>query len=277
MSDKTVPAVAGRRKSVDGPARVDYHPPATWESDFQVLKSMWFADVKGESQQERLESFYVSQADLYDSYRHRMLHGRWPMINAMPAPKNGVWVDLGGGTGSNLEYFGDNLRHWKKVVVLDFCPSLVEVAKKRVKTRGWDSFVDVVLGDACDFDCPGLPAAGTVDVVTFSYALSMIPDWKKAIKNAFRMLKPGGHIAVCDFTVLDSNLPAMNSFWTWVFAHDHVHLRKDHILVLKAAFEPQFLESGYGEFPYVPGCLRAPWYAYVGKKVSDKIGYETFM
>ena len=30
---------------------------------------------------------------------------------------------------------------------------------------------------------------GTVDVVTFSYALSMIPDWRLAIRNAFRMLK----------------------------------------------------------------------------------------
>ena len=80
----------------DEPERVDYHPPATWASDFQVLKSLYFADVKGETQQERLESFYVSQADLYDSYRHRMLHGRFPMINNMPAPKGGVWVDIGG-------------------------------------------------------------------------------------------------------------------------------------------------------------------------------------
>jgi S-adenosylmethionine-diacylgycerolhomoserine-N-methlytransferase len=197
------------------PERIDYQPNATWSSDLQVLKSMIFADVKGSTQQERLESFYVTQADLYDSYRCRMLHGRFPMINAMPAPKNGVWVDMGGGTGSNLEFFGDKLNHWGKVVVLDLCPSLVETAQKRVTARGWDSFVSVVLGDACDFDCVGMPAAGmqalayrkshgptvltvshffslilgTVDVVTFSYALSMIPDWKAAIRNAFRMLK----------------------------------------------------------------------------------------
>lgn len=66
----------------------------------------------------------------------------------------------------------------------------METAKKRVQSRGWEGFVDVVLGDACDFECPGLPAAGTVDVVTFSYALSMIPDWRQALRNAFRMLKP---------------------------------------------------------------------------------------
>jgi S-adenosylmethionine-diacylgycerolhomoserine-N-methlytransferase len=129
-----------------------------------------------------------------------MLHGRFPMIKAMPSPHQGIWVDLGGGTGSNLEYFGNNLGRWSKVVVLDLCPSLVDVAKKRVISKGWDSFVDVILGnydnstfqefiehsilgDACDFETPGLPPSGSVDVVTFSYALTMIPDWRQAIRN----------------------------------------------------------------------------------------------
>jgi hypothetical protein len=42
------------------------------------------------------------QAHLYDSYRCRMLHGREPMMASMPAKKGDIWVDLGGGTGSNL-------------------------------------------------------------------------------------------------------------------------------------------------------------------------------
>ena len=68
------------------------------------------------------------------------------MIKAMPAPKGGVWVDMGGGTGANLEFFGSNLNHWGKVVVLDLCPSLVAVAKSRVESRGWAGFTNVVLG-----------------------------------------------------------------------------------------------------------------------------------
>jgi ubiquinone/menaquinone biosynthesis C-methylase UbiE len=60
--------------------------------------------------------------------------------------------------------------------VLDFTPSLCETARRRVAERGWESLVDVICGDACDFECPGMPAAGTVDVVTFSYSLVMIPD-----------------------------------------------------------------------------------------------------
>ena len=79
------------------PKRIDYQPSATWSSDLQVVKSMFFADVKGATQQERLESFYVTQADLYDSYRCRMLHGRFPMVNAMPAPRvvhGSIWVEV---------------------------------------------------------------------------------------------------------------------------------------------------------------------------------------
>ena len=77
------------------PRRQQYQPKATWTSDFQVLKSIFLADIKGDTQQERLESFYVTQADLYDSYRHRMCHGRFPMVKNMPAPRGGIWVDLG--------------------------------------------------------------------------------------------------------------------------------------------------------------------------------------
>jgi len=52
-----------------------------------------FAQTKpGKTQQERLESFYLSQAHLYDSYRYRMLHGRLPMVKNMPAPKGGKLI-----------------------------------------------------------------------------------------------------------------------------------------------------------------------------------------
>ncbi len=89
----------------------------------------------------------------------------------------------------------------------------------------WQGLVSVILGDACDFNCPGLPEAGTVDIVTFSYALTMIPDWKKALQNAYRLLRPGGHIAVCDFTTSEEQWFGMATFWTWLFSNDHVHLR----------------------------------------------------
>ncbi len=75
--------------------------------------------------------------------------------------------------------------------VLDLCDPLLEVARRRVRTNGWTEKVRPVLGDACDeslLGAPdGLPAPGSVDVVTFSYSLTMIPDWRAALEVAFMM------------------------------------------------------------------------------------------
>jgi ubiquinone/menaquinone biosynthesis C-methylase UbiE len=107
--------------------RVEYTPSHTLFTDMQVLKAMWFPSIKGSTHQEQLESFYKTQAHLYDSYRCRMLHGRKPLVQSMPASSGDVWVDLGGGTGSNLEFFGAKIIEFKKVVVVDLTPSLVQV------------------------------------------------------------------------------------------------------------------------------------------------------
>lgn len=59
-----------------------------------------------------------------------------------------------------------------QVYVVDLTPSLVNVAKKRVEEQGWGDRVTVLQGDATDPLLPGLPASGSVDIVTFSYSLS---------------------------------------------------------------------------------------------------------
>ena len=101
--------------------RTEFKPAGTLADDFTVLFNNFIHPIGGKDHQGRLESFYEGQAKSYDSFRHRFLHGRVPMIEAMPTPLGGTWVDLGGGTAANLEHLRDNLRIFKKVVVLDLC------------------------------------------------------------------------------------------------------------------------------------------------------------
>ena len=72
----------------------------------------------------------------------------------------------------------------------------MQIAEQRKREHGW-SQVETVEADATVFE----PVEGCVDVVTFSYSLSMIPDWFAAIENALSILKPGGVIGVVDFYV----------------------------------------------------------------------------
>ena len=90
----------------------------------------------------------------------------------MPAKRGGVWVDLGGGTGSNLEYFRgaggeDTLSAtFSKVYVVDLTPSLLEVAKARVEERGWGERVEAVLDGSADADAFSATASDLLDRIS---------------------------------------------------------------------------------------------------------------
>ena len=248
---------------------VDYNPSYSFYTDLQVLYALWFAKIKGNTYQEKLESFYNKQASLYDSYRSRMLHGRQPLISEMSAKKNDVWVDFGGGTGSNLEFFGKNVTDFKQVTIVDITPSLVEVAKERIAKNNWSN-VNIVVGDVTDQHLSGLPKEGTVDLITISYALTMIPNWKDALVNAKRLLKPNGRIAICDFTVDSSQWCISQRFWKKLFSFDNVILNKEHIVFLQDNFKCVKHDVNYGTFPYVPGVFKCPYYVFIGKKIETK-------
>src|SRR5262249_49911028 len=152
--------------------------------------------IRGGSHQERLEEFYRRQADGYDSFRARLLHGRAELMQALDLPAGARLLDMGGGTGANIEHLGETLARLEGVTVVDLCPSLLERARNRIERTGWANGRPA-LADVTAFP----PEEGPADAVTFSYSLTMIPNWFGALERAFELLKPGGTIGVVDFYV----------------------------------------------------------------------------
>ncbi|MGQ9504147.1 MAG: class I SAM-dependent methyltransferase [Thermogutta sp.] len=239
-------------------------------TDLKILYRMVFHPGRGPDHASRMESFYGPQAAYYDSFRRRLLKGREDLWQAIGVPNNGLWVDLGAGTGANAEYFGDDIRRLRKVILVDLSPSLLGIAQERIKSRGWTN-VETQVADATLFQ-PAEPA----DVVTFSYSLTMIPDWFAAIENAWRMLKPGGKIGVVDFYISrkhpSEGMKRQNAcarlFWTFWFNYDNVFPSPDHIPYLLWRFRRIFLEERRAKVPYLP-LLRAPYYLFVGEKGQE--------
>ncbi len=160
--------------------------------DLKVLYHLALKPVRGNSHADRLESFYAGQAGDYDEFRKRLLQGRSELWSALlKRSEGGIWVDMGGGTGANLENFGEDLRRWDKVYVVDLSKSLLEVAADRAEKNGWTN-VEVIHADATEFQLPQ-PA----NVFTFSYSLTMIPDWFAAIDAAKRDLPRGRFAGHC--------------------------------------------------------------------------------
>jgi S-adenosylmethionine-diacylgycerolhomoserine-N-methlytransferase len=236
--------------------------------DLKILYHLALRPVRGKDHAERMENFYSGQADAYDDFRKRLLHGREQLFRQIELPSGGVWVDLGGGTGANLEFIHDLVPKLRKAYVVDLATSLLSVASQRFAKHGW-SHVSAVEADATTWQ----PPEGSADVVTFSYSLTMIPDWFAAIENALRMLKPGGVIGVVDFYVARKHASAdqrrhswfTRSFWPVWFASDNVFPSADHLPFLRSHFEPVWCQESYSKVPYIP-LIRTPYYQFIGRK-----------
>jgi S-adenosylmethionine-diacylgycerolhomoserine-N-methlytransferase len=233
--------------------------------DVRVLAALLRGQSAGGSHAQRLEAFYGPQADRYDDFRERLLLGRETLIGLLDTPPGSRIIELGGGTGRNLLYFGDRLDRCARVEIVDLCRPLLERARQRFAGR---PNVHVVEADACSYR-PAEPP----DVLYFSYALTMIPDWRRAIDNALAMLRPGGMLGVVDFYVsapspppgLARHGPLARALWPRWFGHDGVRLDPQRLDYLRQRLPEHDLAEHLAPVPYLP-LVRVPYYIFVARK-----------
>lgn len=226
-------------------------------ADIQVLARLIKGKSKSGNHQQDLENFYGPQADKYDEFRERLLHGRAEMLKALDIQAEHKILELGCGTGRNLHFLEDIVDSLHSAHLVDLCPSLVEIAANRFASK---PNVNVVEADATSFQ-PEHP----IDRVYKSYSLTMIPDWQAAVDNAYNMLKPGGKIGIVDFTVHEEEHSFVTRhFWQKWFGHDGVNLNPEHIPYLQDKFETVHCEHHFGKVPYLP--ISAPYYIFIGQK-----------
>ncbi len=208
-------------------------------------RTLWSL-VKGHSRSgthaQRLQRFCADQAPDYDALRERLLQGRRQLIEALPVAAGARVVELGAGTGRNVEFFAERLRGFARVDLVDLCPALLDQAHARANRLAAQGIANlrVVCADATTY-VPNAPC----DCVYFSYALTMIPQWRAAIDNALRMLRPGGVLGVVDFCPPERS-PAGAIFSRHWFEHDGVHLSAQHAHYLRARTRPEWHVQGRG-------------------------------
>lgn len=202
--------------------------------------------------QDRLESFYEGQAEVYDKTRSGLLRGRTTMLSLCAAQLKEqiasglvneplVWIDIGGGTGWNIEKMNKffPISQFHKVYLVDLTPSLCAVARKRFAARGWSN-VEVLCQDAGTFTLPGMEdPKGRVSLVTMSYSISMIDGFYQVLDRVSDLLSPTGLFGVVDFYVSGKHHPHWSRnigthnrqtnwvsrfFWQIWFDFDHINL-----------------------------------------------------
>ncbi|MBI4962255.1 MAG: class I SAM-dependent methyltransferase [Desulfomonile tiedjei] len=94
-------------------------------------------------------------------------------------------LEIGCGRGVGAEIIFDEFSA-TTVDAFDLDPKMVELAGKRLKSRG--DKLRLWVGDASAIEAPD----SAYDTVFDFGIIHHIPDWRKAIAEVFRVLKPGG-------------------------------------------------------------------------------------
>lgn len=137
----------------------------------------------------RIERLYDRMAPRYDriiALFERILFGagrRWVASRA-----EGDVLEVAVGTGRNIPFYVPGVR----LTGIDVSLAMLRIAAGRSRDLG--RAVALVRGDAQALPFPG----ASFDTVVFSLALCTIPDDRRAMAEAVRVLRPGGRIVLLE-------------------------------------------------------------------------------
>ena len=121
-------------------------------------------------------------------------------------------LEVGCGRGVGVEVLLDRLEA-DHVSAFDLDPAMVDRAARRLHGRG--STVSLSVADACEITRP----TGSIDTVVEFGVIHHVPDWRRALAEISRVLRPGG-------LLLFEDVPR-HTLDTWIFRTFTVHPRED--------------------------------------------------
>ncbi|MGG5888876.1 class I SAM-dependent methyltransferase [Falsiroseomonas sp. HC035] len=158
---------------------------------------------------------FASVAPSYDLMNDLMslgIHRIWKRIfvNAIAASPRETLLDLAGGTGDIA--FGALERGAKRVILTDVNPAMLEVAQKRALDRGITQGLEFAVVDAEHIPLPDR----SVEKVSIAFGLRNCTDKDAVLREARRVLRPGGRFHCLEFSKVGIE-PLARIYDTWSF------------------------------------------------------------
>ncbi len=159
---------------------------------------------------ENVAGMFASIAPRYD-FMNRLLSGGvdiyWRKYTAksVPIPEHGRYLDICTGTADLLlEYYRRYGATAQDYTGSDFCKPMLEIARNKILKKYPNPAVplNIEFADACNLPFPD----SAYDVVTVSFGLRNTADTLQALREMYRVCKPGGTMAILEFSLPDGFL-----------------------------------------------------------------------
>jgi demethylmenaquinone methyltransferase/2-methoxy-6-polyprenyl-1,4-benzoquinol methylase len=98
----------------------------------------------------------------------------------------------------------------EKIIGIDIAADMLDVGKTKIRKKGLEKIIQLQVGDseAIDF------SDGYFDAVTVAFGVRNYENLGKGLKEMQRVLKPGGKVAVLEFSK-PSGFPMKNIYWVY--------------------------------------------------------------
>src|SRR5215216_3865565 len=166
-----------------------------------------FRDVPLGDKQTLVNDVFHSVASRYDLMNDLMsagLHRVWKdiMINALNPPKGDApfaLLDVAGGTGDIAFRAAEAAGTGFRATVCDINSDMLDVGRNRAVARHLDQQVSFVEGNAEALNFPDK----SFDAYTIAFGIRNVPRIDAALREAYRVLKPGGRFLCLEFSTVD--------------------------------------------------------------------------
>lgn len=161
----------------------------------------------------KIAGMFDAIAGRYDLLNHVLsggqdLYWRWRAVRRLRLTGREQVLDLCTGT-CDVARSLVRRRLARRVVGIDFSAEMLKVGQRKLRAEGRDRLIPLVRGDAMR-----LPAAtASMDAVTIAFGIRNVQDASVALREVARVLRPGGRLAILEFSTPPQPLVRVAYLW----------------------------------------------------------------